>query len=757
MTSTPGRIPADMDHRQRALILAGADWSWDSDAEGSIVFLSPEFEQSTGIAPQALVGRGLVQRSPQEAGSEGARAAIATRRPFRELVLKIERPDGQAVWVELAGGPSVAADGGFTGYSGTGKNVTATVASALALRESERRYRELFEVASDWFWETNPVGRLTYLSPNVEAVMGLPVSAYLGKRLPETEGFAIDPEVGRENLTVVKAREPYRDLVYSRKRRDGRVAWINSSGAPFYDEGGAFQGYRGIARDVTPQIEAEQAVRKSERRFRELYQIGSDYYWEQDDKHRLTFVSPESTHDELYGLPFAQLRGKRVTEFLNLSFDPETGRRILPLIKEREPYRDMTFSVKHANGRTRWISISGAPVFDSRGEFRGYRGVGVEITARVEAEAMMRLAQSQLHDAVTHVSQPFAVFDAEHRAIAFNQAFADLYRTPTVNTPVRNGVTFRELAEWQLTMKVFAEGPDEQTVDLDMLLGHYASNAEHAFHLRDGRWMMVVYRPLPGDGRVGLWTDITALKRAEEERQRLEAQLHHSQRLEALGTLAGGAAHEINNALVPVIALTKMVASHLPEDGRDRRSLNTVLVGAERSRELVKQILAFSRKEDSDLRRDGVDLAAVLGDALKLMRATVPTSITLAEEIAPVTVTGDPNRLHQVIVNLVTNAAQAIGEAHGTITVGSRQDADGAARFWVADTGCGMDEATKARIFEPFFTTKAVGDGTGLGLSVVHGIIKDHGGRIDVESAPGRGTRFDVVLPARAEQAGAAD
>jgi PAS domain S-box-containing protein len=740
------------------LLGLAADWLWESSADGVVSFLSPEFEPSTGLSPRSVLGRDWSEFPSADAGSPAQRAAIAKHKSFRGLVLKIERERHAPTWIEIAGTPTVDGGGPFSGYRGIGKTVTAETGAVLALRKSERRYRELFEAASDWFWETEADGRLSYLSPNAEAVLGLPASAYVGKRLSETEGFSVDPEMGRKNLTAFKARGAYRDFLYSRKLRDGRVVWINSSGAPFYDDAGVFLGYRGIARDVTTQIEAEHAIRASERRFRQLYEIGSDYYWEQDENHRLVFVSPESVHDELYGVPFAQLCGKRITEFMNVSFDSETGRRLITAVKARQPYRDMPFSVKHADGKARWIAVCGAPVFDSKGEFRGYRGVGVEITGRVEAEATMRLAQSQLHDAVAHVSQPFAVFDAGDRAIAFNQAFADLHRTPTVNTPVRNGVTFRELAEWQLRMGIYAEASEERLVDLDVLLDHYRNHGEQAYHLRDNRWMMVVYRPLPGAGRVGLWTDITALKRAESERHRLEAQLQHSQRLEALGTLAGGAAHEINNALVPVIALTKMVASHLPEDSRDRRSLGTVLVGAERSRDLVKQILAFSRKqEEVEPRHESVDVAAVLREALQLMRATVPTSIRLEEKIATApAVHADANQLHQVIVNLVTNAAQAIGEAHGTITVGLQSDGDDAARFWIADTGCGMDEATRARIFEPFFTTKAVGKGTGLGLSVVHGIIKEHGGRIEVKSVPGEGTRFDIVLPMQAARTGAA-
>jgi len=279
---------------------------------------------------------------------------------------------------------------------------------------------------------------------------------------------------------------------------------------------------------------------------------------------------------------------------------------------------------------------------------------------------------------------------------------------------------------------------------------------EYRANRRDGRevWAQSAVKVFTDDaGRpvriVGAMQNITDRKRAEAERHELEAQLHHSQRLEALGMLAGGVAHEINNALVPVIALAKLLARKMPQGSRDRRNLDTMVAGAQRSADLVKQILAFGRKADH--RHESVDLGGVLREALRMMRAVVPTSIALDEEIAPTPpIAGDPNRLHQVIVNLITNAAHALDQSHGRITVGLQPEADGAAlRLWVADTGCGMDEATMARVFEPFFTTKAVGKGTGLGLAVVHGIVKDHGGRIEVESAPRQGTRFDIVLPVR--------
>ena len=250
--------------------------------------------------------------------------------------------------------------------------------------------------------------------------------------------------------------------------------------------------------------------------------------------------------------------------------------------------------------------------------------------------------------------------------------------------------------------------------------------------------------------------DVTELRTAEARQREMEQQLLHSQKLEALGTLAGGVAHELNNTLVPVLALAKLTMRGLPEGGREHANLATISRAAERARDLVQQIVAFSRKDAP--KRVTVDLAELVSGCLKLLAASLPSTIQIAETISDVLpICGDPGQLHQVVVNLVVNAAQAIGNGMGTIAV-TLTDIRACAgdpamtpfiRLSVRDTGCGMDEATRRRIFEPFFTTKPVGEGTGLGLSVVHGVVVDHGGRITVHSEPGHGTCVEVFLPAK--------
>jgi signal transduction histidine kinase len=235
---------------------------------------------------------------------------------------------------------------------------------------------------------------------------------------------------------------------------------------------------------------------------------------------------------------------------------------------------------------------------------------------------------------------------------------------------------------------------------------------------------------------------------AEKERRReLEMIVGHADRVDAMGRLAGGIAHDLNNALVPVLAMTKSVMSRLPEDGSEYTKLDLVMMGAHRAKELVQQILAFSRKQQIEMQ--DLDLAKVITDGIRLLRAGLPTTINLVSTIEAVPlVHGDAGQLNQVLVNLVSNAAQAVGDRPGKVTVSLRSRDASQVCLVVADTGSGMDETTKARIFEPFFTTKAVGEGTGLGLSVVHGIVTSHGGTITVDSRSGEGTSFEVILPA---------
>jgi signal transduction histidine kinase len=221
-------------------------------------------------------------------------------------------------------------------------------------------------------------------------------------------------------------------------------------------------------------------------------------------------------------------------------------------------------------------------------------------------------------------------------------------------------------------------------------------------------------------------------------------------------------AHELNNTLVPILALSKLALDDLPQDSPVRGDMKTIIQASERARDLVKQILAFARKQD--LVKQPVDLAMVAREALRMLRSSLPTTVQVVEQISDVpSVFGDPVGLHQVVVNLVTNAAQAIGAVIGRITVsiwavGESQASpeQGAIQpiiyLSVADTGNGIPAATLDRIFEPFFTTKDVGEGTGLGLSVVHGIITSHGGKIAVHSEPGVGAEFTISLPGHGKQ-----
>jgi PAS domain S-box-containing protein len=304
-------------------------------------------------------------------------------------------------------------------------------------------------------------------------------------------------------------------------------------------------------------------------------------------------------------------------------------------------------------------------------------------------------------------------------------------------------------------------------------LGPSAAAEQHGGRERrlrraDGRrmWALVSTTPIVDaagrfDGSLAMVTDITQQKQAEIAQAELESQLRASQKMEAIGTLAGGIAHDFNNILAAILGNVAL-AQQDPAEAHER--LAQITQSAERARSLVQQILAFSRRQPHSLKR--LALAPVIEESVRLLRPLLPAMVELELVLAdaPMTVQADATQLHQVLMNLCTNAWHAMNGAAGQIEIQlDRQtlDDDAAQRLGlqpgphahlvVSDSGCGMDEATCQRLFEPFFTTKPLGQGTGLGLAVVHGIVSAHEGAIGVTSAPGRGSRFDLYFPLQAE------
>jgi len=258
----------------------------------------------------------------------------------------------------------------------------------------------------------------------------------------------------------------------------------------------------------------------------------------------------------------------------------------------------------------------------------------------------------------------------------------------------------------------------------------------------------------------GMWRLIHQ-KRVMEEKEKLEAQLQRAQQMEAIGTLAGGIAHDFNNVLYAIIGYTELSIDAVPEGSNARGNLQEVLKAADRAKNMVQQILTFSRKTEKE--KKPISVQSVLKEAVSLIRTSLPSTIEIRQDIdadcGPVM--ADPTQIHEIIMNLGTNAYHAMREKGGALGITLRQEEIGSddskydlnlhpgsyLKLIVEDTGHGIDSNIMEKIFDPYFTTKGVGEGTGMGLSAVHGIVKDHGGDISVYSEPGKGTAFHVYLP----------
>jgi PAS domain S-box-containing protein len=456
---------------------------------------------------------------------------------------------------------------------------------------------------------------------------------------------------------------------------------------------------------------------------------------------------------KLLALPGADLIGRRVEELVLL---PErAGKTGLEVLRHSTTSADGGFL--RPNGEIVPALIGVSALDSSDGEAQGYIVTGKDITDLRRTQDELRETVSSLRATLDSTADGILVVDQEGRIMSHNQNFLTIWRIPF---PMMEK---QDEAALKLVLKQLHD-PDGFVKKVNEVYAQPEVESYDILAFKDGRTIERYSRPrrLEGIslGRVWSFRDITDRREGEAALRRSEDQLRQAQKMEAVGSLAGGVAHDFNNILTIIKGYCQLLIRSLGEGAKGHREIVEVLKAAERAAALTRQLLAFSRKQV--LQPKVLDLNVAVTDMDRMLHRLIGEDIELRtirhDNLG--TVMADPSQIEQVILNLVVNARDAMPSG-GTITVETANfDLDASAAFsWpdldpgryvvltVTDTGFGMDAATISRIFEPFFTTKTHDKGTGLGLSTVYGIVKQSGGSIAVESEPGSGTTFRVCLP----------
>ncbi len=632
-----------------------------------------------------------------------------------------------------------------------------------ALRNAEERFLQVAENAGEWIWEVDREGLYRYCSPAVERMLGYAPEELVGKK----HFYDLFPPDIREELkeaafAAFSRREAFRNFVNRNLHKNGETVTLETSGTPFFDERGNLRGYRGADTDITERERTAAALRESEENYRQLFDNAPVAIY------RVDFTTGKILKANDLFCKHAGCRPEEVSSIRPYDYLTEESKkvfleRVAKMARGEEVPTKVEYEIVDREGRHRHVHLQNKTICNAEGKIVASDVVAHDITERKQMERIVQESEKRFRTA----------FYTSPDAVNINRLADGLFVDINDGFTRLTGYTRDDVAgKTSLEINLWHNPADRQELVKGLREKGYYENLEAEFRRKDGSigtgLMSAKFIELQGGLHIlSITRDITDRKRAEAERKKLEAQLTQAQKMESIGRLAGGVAHDFNNMLGVILGRAEMALQIADPTHPIYQDLQEIRKAAERSADLTRQLLAFARRQTVAL--SVLDLSEVVEGMLKMLRRLIGEDIDLAwipgRERWRIRM--DPSQIDQILANLCVNARDAIqGVGRVTIETGTAvldeaYCADHAGfvpgeyvRLAVSDDGCGMDRETLDNLFEPFFTTKGVGEGTGLGLATVYGIVKQNNGFIHVYSEPGHGTTFMIYLPRYVGEAG---
>ena len=760
----------ESESRFRRMADATPDVIWITDLEPErVIYVSPSFERIWGLSVDALYRNArlwteAIHPEDRQRVVDGFRDWLAQDGAAQwEAEFRIQRPDGGVRWIHERGVFIPAGNGWQRRVSGISTDISARREAEAALRESEERFALAVAGSTDGVWDWDIASGRMFYSERTQVLHGLVPGPTVRQRSEWRSMFRLHPDDAEPQRLAVDdylaGRIPVYDGEWRVLHRDGSYRWVRMRGLCVRDANGRATRMAGSISDIDAQRRALAALQRSETRHALAMEAARDGHWDWIVEGDEFYASPRML--EIYGFPPETRFAGRDDFLARFPFHPEDRPRWQRAVDEHFAGRTARFEMSLRmllDGQLRWVRLNGLCLRDASGAVTRWTGSVRDVTQQRRAEAALRESEERFALAVAGSSDGIWDWDIASQQMFLSERAQRLYG-------LEPGTTLRPRAEWRALIKVHPEDVQRQ-VELveDDLAGGAAYDGEWRVLHPDGHYRWVRVRGTCLRDAQGRPTRMAGSVSDVDARRRAETALLRAQRLEATGILAGGIAHDFNNILAAILGYGEMAQRDARPGTRLRRDLDSIMVAGERGRSLVERILAFSRSGIGE--RLPVPVESVVREALDLIEATLPAGIHIETrlEAGRSAVLGDATQLHQVVMNLLTNAIQAMPSggtlrvslaelrlaAPRALTTGTLEAGDYLV-LEVGDSGSGIAADIIDRIFEPFVTTKEPGVGSGLGLSLVHGIVSEVGGAVEVASAAGAGSTFSVYLPRAGE------